>query len=142
MSKKENVRPSINYVTPTYQHSHGSHGKLSLGRRILASTSGHNRRNSSPLNLARRLYKSKEHVGVHLKDGNGIVIGRGILDTQIQVGDNVGGLILFFHQCAVRILEVHTTRLADRNEDGESMVDCIGEIIRWSKDSIQVIVGY
>ena len=73
---------------------------------------------------------------MHLKDGNKIVIGRGILETQIQVGDNVGGLILFPHQCAIRILEVHTTRLADRNEDGESMVDCIGQIIRWSKDSI------
>ena len=64
------------------------------------------------------------------------------METQIQVGDNVGGLILFSHQCALRILEVHTTRLADRNEDGESLVNCIGQIIRWSKDSIQAIEGY
>ena len=129
MSNKENVPPSINHVTPTREDSRGSHGQLSLGRRILASTSGNNRRNNSPLNSTKRLYKSKEHVGVHLKDGKGTVIGRGILETQIQVGDNVGGLILFPHQCAVRILEVHTTRLADKNEDGESMVDCIGQII-------------
>ena len=66
---------------------------------------------------------------MHLKYGNGTVIGRGILETQIQVGDNVGGLILYQHQCAVCILEVHTTILADRNEDGKSMVDCIGQII-------------
>ena len=79
---------------------------------------------------------------MHLKDGNGTMIGRGILETQIQVGDNVGGLILFPHQCVVRILEVHTTRLADLNEDGESMADCIGQIIRWSKDSIKPIEGY
>ena len=142
MSNKENVPPSINHITPTREHSHGNHGQLSLGRRILASTTDHNRRNNSPLNSARRLYKSKEHVDVHLKDGNGTVIGRGILETQIQLGNKVGGLNLFPHQCAVRILEVHATRLADRSEDGESMVDCIGQIIRWSKDSIQAIEGY
>jgi hypothetical protein len=79
---------------------------------------------------------------VHLKDGNGTVIGRRILETQIHVGNNVGGSILFPHQCVVRILEIHTTRLDDRNEDSESMVDCIGQIIRWSKDSIQAIEGY
>ena len=55
------------------------------------------------------------------------------METQIQVGDNVGDLILFLHQSAVRNLEVHTTRFV-RNEVGESMVDCIGQIIRWSKD--------
>ena len=128
MSNKENVPPSTNHVTPTRVHSRGSHIHLSLEKRISASTFGHNRRNNSPLNSARRLYKSKEHVGVHLKYGIGTVIGRGILETQIQVCDNVGGLILYQHQCAVRFLEVHTTILADRNEDGKSMVDCIGQI--------------
>ena len=81
MSNKENVPPSINHVTPTREHGHGSHGQLTLDRRILASTSGHNRRNNSHLNSARRLYKSNEHVGVHRKDEIGTVIGRGILET-------------------------------------------------------------
>ena len=133
MSNKENVPLSINHVTPTREHGRGSHGQLTLGRQMLASTSSHNRRNNFPLNLTRILYKSKEHVGVHLKDDNGTVIGRGILETRIQVADNVGGLILFPHQCAIRILEVHTTRLADRNEDGESMVDCIGRLFDGQK---------
>ena len=112
MSNKEDAPPSINHVTPTREHSHK---QLTLGRQILESTSGHNWHTNSLLNLAMRLYKSKEHVGVHLKYGNGTVIGRGILDTQIQVSDNIGGLRLFIHQCALRILKVHTTRHANTN---------------------------
>ena len=66
---------------------------------------------------------------VSLKDGNGIVVGREILLSKVQSGDDVTGLILFPHQVAVCIKEVYASGHREQNEDGQLLRECIGQIV-------------
>ena len=49
----------------------------------------------------------RQNNQVSLKDGKGLVIGKGILLSEVHTGDDVAGLILFPHQVAVHIEEVY-----------------------------------
>ena len=49
----------------------------------------------------------RQNTQVRLKDGEGLVFGKGILLSEVQTGDDVVGLILFPHQVAVCIEEMY-----------------------------------
>ena len=55
---------------------------------------------------------------VSLKDRSGLLVGKGLLLSEIQTGNDVGGLTLFPHQLAVRIVEVYTCGTEKQTEDG------------------------
>ena len=61
-----------------------------------------------------------------LKDGNGLVVGKGILLSKVQTRDDVAGLNLFPHQVAVCIEEVYGSGHQKENEDGQLLRECIG----------------
>ena len=61
-----------------------------------------------------------------LKDGKGVVVGKGILLSEVQTGNNVTGLILFPHQVVVCIEEVYGSGHQKENEDGQLLRECIG----------------
>ena len=74
-----------------------------------------------------------------LKDKNGLVVGKGILLSEKQTGDDVGGLNLFPHQVAVRIVAVCTCANEKQTEDGQVLNTCLGEIVRWSRSAVHTI---
>ena len=53
-----------------------------------------------------------------LKDGKGLVVGKGILLSEVQTGDAVVGLILFPHHVALYIEEVYGSSHQKQNADG------------------------
>ena len=74
-----------------------------------------------------------------LKDGKGLVVGKGILLFEVQTGDDVVGPILFPYQIAVHIEEVYGSVHQKQNEDGQLLRDCIGQKVRWSRNVVHVI---
>ena len=56
---------------------------------------------NSPSTTKRKQINGQQNKQVSLKDGNGLVVGKGILLSEVQTGDDVAGLILFPHQVAV-----------------------------------------
>ena len=66
-------------------------------------------------------------------------VGRGVLESQLQTGDDVVGLVLFPHQVAVRVIEVNACGGHGSTEDGQELRECIGEIVRWSSSFIEAI---
>ena len=88
--------------------------------------------------------RGKQIMGWHncevsLKNSNGLLVGKGILLFEIQTGDDVGGLILFPHQVAVRITEVYPCGKKKQNEDGQVLKKCIGQIVQWSRSAAHAI---
>ena len=81
----------------------------------------------------------QQNCEVSLKDKSGLVVGKGILLSEIQTGDDVGGLTLFPHQVAVRIVEVFTCANENQIEDGQVLKTCLGEIVRWSRSAVHTI---
>ena len=74
-----------------------------------------------------------------MKDGKEMVVGKGVLLSEVQTGDNVTGLILFPHQVAVRIDEVYGSGYQTEHEDGQLLRECIGQTVRWSRNVVHVI---
>ena len=72
-----------------------------------------------------------------LKDGKGLVVGKGILLAEVHTGDDVARLILFPHQ--VRIEEVYGSGHEKQNEDGQLLRECIRQTVRWSRNAIHMI---
>ena len=66
-------------------------------------------------------------------------VGRGVLESQLQTGDDVAGLVLFPHQIAVRVTEMNACGGHESTEDGQELRECIGEIVRWSLSFIEAI---
>ena len=61
------------------------------------------------------------------------------MESELQTGDDVGGLILFLHQVAVRVMEVYACGVRESNEDGQILGQCIGQILRWLRSCIEAI---
>ena len=107
VNNKENNSPSEQRRRKICDVCNPCNGQVSIGRRILASRQkvGIGRNFSSTA-------KGKQSSGqqnnqVSLKDGKGLVIGKGILLSEVQTEDDVAGLILFPHQVVVCIEEVY-----------------------------------
>ena len=140
MQNKENVPPAVG-CTSAQERRTPSHGQLSLGQRILASTTRQNCRPHLPVGSISRLNNPTTSNRVLLKDQSGLLVANGVVETTIKTGHDVSGLLLFPHQCAVRVLEVYPCGSRHLNDDGEFMEHCVGQIVRWSKNLVQTMDG-
>ena len=114
-------------------------GQLSIGRRILASRQQVGIGRNFPCTAQRKKIVGQQNNQVSLKNGKGMLVGRGILLSEVQTGDNVAGLILFPHQVAVRIEEIDASGHEEQNEDGQLLRKCIGQAVRWSRNAVHQI---
>jgi hypothetical protein len=84
---------------------------LSLGKQILASTSSQIIWRISCYGRVQRANFVRENNVVCLKNHNGVIVAKRVVEAQIQVGHDVARLILFPIQTVVRTLEVHPCRI-------------------------------
>ena len=109
----------------------GSHfGQVSCGRRILASKYKNHARITIPSSSICTKNRKTNIRDIQLKDSTGMVVGRGIVESELQIGDDVDGLILFPHQVAIRMMEVSTSGVQKMNKDGQVLRECIEQILR------------
>ena len=65
-----------------------------------------------------------------------MLVGRGILLSEVQTKDDVARLILFSHQVAVRIEEVDASGHEEQNKDGQLLRECIEQAVQWSRNAV------
>ena len=139
VNEKENNSPSEQRGRTISDVRGPCNGQLSIGRRVLASRKDVGIGRNSPSTKKRKQINGRQNKQVSLKDGNGLVVGKGILLSEVQTGDDVTGLILFRHQVAVRIEEVCGSGYQQHNDDGQLLRDYIGQTLRWSRTAVHVI---
>ena len=76
---------------------------------------------------------------VLLKDQEGRICVRGIMDVTIRNGEQVGGLTLFPHQYAVCIEHVFQSNRVPKDEIGRPLSECIGQCIWWAKREVEQV---
>ena len=64
---------------------------------------------------------------------------RELLDLTIRNGEQVGGLTLFPHQCAVCIEHVFQTNRVPKDKTGRPLSECIGQCIWWAKRQVEYV---
>ena len=121
----------------TYGKRGSCFGQVSCGRRILDLIYQQSAGPTIPSSSICTQNRKKIIRDVHLKDSTGMVVGRGIVESELQTGDDVNGLILFPHQVAVRVMDVYASGVQKIHEDGQVLRDCIGHILRWSRTFIE-----
>ena len=139
VNDKENKSPSEQRRKKICDARGTCNGQLSIGRRILASQKEVEIGGNFPSTAKGKKISGQQNTQVSLKDGKGLVVGKGILLLEVQTGDDVVGLILFPHQVAVCIEEVYGSDHEKENEDGQLLMDCIGQIVRWSRNAVHMI---
>ena len=118
LNNKESNSPDVKQGRGVSTVPTQCNGQLSFGRRILATKKDlHIRTNISCMGRGEQRMR-QQNCEVSLKDRSGLVIGTGILLSEIQTGDDVGGLSRFPHQVAVHIVEVFTCVNKKQIEDG------------------------
>ena len=127
-SKNEhrNDTPPFKHQRRTFEKGGSSFGQLSCERRIMASKYQHSDRTMISTSSICRENNKQNMTKVHLKDFTRLVVGRGVVKSQLQTRDDVVGLILFPHQVAVRVMEVYACGVHESNEDGQVLRECIG----------------
>ena len=116
----------------------GSHfGQVSYGRRILASKYQECAQTTIPSSSICTQNIKTNIRDVKLKNSTGMEVGRGIVESKLNTGDDVDGLILFPHQVAVRVMDVYASGVQKINKDGQVLRECIGQIVRWSRTFIE-----
>ena len=68
-----------------------------------------------------------------------MLVGRGVLESELQIGDDVAGLVIFPHQIAVQVTEVYACGVHESTKDGQVLREYIGDIVRWCKSFIEAI---
>ena len=126
---KENESPSEQRRRKICDARGPCNGQLSIGRRILASRKEVGIGGNFPSTAKGKKISGRQNTQVRLKDGEGLVFGKGILLSEVQTGDDVVGLILFPHQVAVCIEEMYGSGHQKENEDGQLLMDCIGQTV-------------
>ena len=101
VNEKENSSPSERRGRTISDVRSPCNGQLSIGRRVLATRKDIGIGRNSPSTTTRKQINGQQNKQVSLKDGNGLVVGKGILLSEVQIGDNVAGLLLFPHQVAI-----------------------------------------
>ena len=104
VNDKENKAPSQQRRRKIYDIRGPCNGQVSIGRRILASREEIGR--NFPCTAKGKKMSGRQNTQVRLKDGKGLVVGKGILLSEVQTGEDVARLILFPHQVAVCIESV------------------------------------
>ena len=112
-------------------------GQVSCGRRILDAKYQQRTRTTIPSSSVCTQNRKQNIRDVHLKDSTRMVVGRGILESELQIGDDVDGLILFPHQVAIRVMDVYASGVQKSNEDGQVLSECIGQILWWSRTFLE-----
>ena len=74
-----------------------------------------------------------------LKDRDGHICAQDIVDVTIRNGEQVGGLTLFPHQCAVCVEHVFQSYRVPKDETGRPLSECIGQCIRWAKREVEQV---
>ena len=123
----------------TSEKGDSSFGQLSCGRRILALKYKQSGRPTISTSSVRRENHTQSRTEVHLKQSTGMRVGRGVLESQLETGNDVVGLVLFPHHVAVGVMEVYACGGHESTEDGQVLRDCIGKIVRWSTSFIEPI---
>ena len=59
------------------------------------------------------------------------------MDFTIRNGEQVGGLTLFPHQCAICIEHVFQSYRVPKDEIERPLSECIGQYIRWAKRQVE-----
>ena len=116
---EENISPSIqNYVED--QNLCRERGSISVGSALLkASTCGKQRHSLiSKQHTTKDGQNVSEAKQVHLKDRDGRICARGIVDFTTRNGEQVGGLTFLLHQCAVCIEYVFQSNKVPIDEIG------------------------
>ena len=72
-----------------------SFGQLSCGRRILALKYKQSGRPTISTSSVRRKNHTQSRIEVHLKQSTRMRVGRGVLKSQLETGNDVVGLVLF-----------------------------------------------
>ena len=124
---EENISPSIRNCVED-QNLHRERGSISVGSALLkASVCGKQRHSllSKQGTSKDGQYVSKAQQ-VHLKDQEGRICARGIVDLTIGNGEQVVGLTLFPHQCAICIEHVFQSNGVPKDETGQPLSECIG----------------
>ena len=131
---EENVSLSIQNCVED-QNLHRERASISVGSALLKESICGKQRNL--LRSKQCTTKDVQNVSkaqqVHLKDRDGCICAWGIVDLTIRNGEQVGGLTLFPHQCAVCIEYVFQTNRVYKDEIGRPLSECIGQCIRWAK---------
>ena len=118
----------------------GSHfGQVSCGRRIVASKYQQRAQSTIPSSSICTQNNKSDIKDVQLKDSTRMVVGRGIVEYELKIGDDVDKLILFPHQVAVQLTDFFASGVHKMNEDGQVLRECIGQILRWSRTFIEEI---
>ena len=99
---EENISPSIQNCVEGHNFR-GKRGSISIGSALLKASICGKQRNPliSKLCTVEDVKNVSKTQQVHLKDRDGRICARGIVDLIITNGEEVGGLTLFLHQCAV-----------------------------------------
>ena len=74
-----------------------------------------------------------------LKDRDGHICAQGTVDVTIRNGEQVGGLTLFPHQCAVCIEHVFQSSRVSKDETGRPLSECIGQCIQWAIREVEQV---
>ena len=114
-------------------------GQVYCGRRIMASKYQHRAQTTIPSSSICRENSKQNSTKVYLKDSTGLVVGRGIVESQVQTGDDVVGLILFPHQVAVQVMDIYACGVYKSNQDCQLLRQCIGQIVKWSRSFMEAI---
>ena len=109
INDKENKSPSKQRGWTGSDVCGPCNGQVSIGRQILASKQEVGIGRNFPCIAPRKEFVRRQHNQVSLIDGKGLDVGKGTLLSEVQTRDDVGGLILFPHQVAVRIEEVYAS---------------------------------
>ena len=124
---EKNISPSIQNSVEDRNFCR-ERGSISVGSALLKASICAKQRN--PLISKQRIVKDVKNVSeaqqVHLKDRDGHICARKIVDSTIRNGEDVGGLILFPHQCTVCIEHVFETNRVQKDETRQPLSECIG----------------
>ena len=113
----ENISPSIQNCVDD-QSLRREHASISVGSALLKALICAKTRNpliskQSKTNDGRTVSKAQQML---LKDRDGHICAQGIVDMTIRNGEQVGGLTLFPHQCAVRVEHVFRSSRVPKDE--------------------------
>ena len=95
VNEKENNSPSERRGRTISDVRGPLNGQLSIGRRVLATRKDVGIGRNSPSTTKRKQINGRQNKQVSLKDGNGLVVGKGILFLKYRLGTMWQGLFYF-----------------------------------------------
>ena len=137
---EKNISPSIQKCEQD-QNLRGERGSISVGSALLKASVCAKQRNrlTSKQCTTKDVQNVSKAQRVHLKDRDGCISAREIVDLTIKNKEQVGGLTLFPHQYAVCIEHVFETNRVQKDKTGRPLSECIGQRFRWAKREVEYV---